>query len=222
MSRPLVVAGLALAALTGCAENAILELSVRLPPAPDETGWFAEVQARNAATHQFNVPWMGGATVRALPLTASVQTIDCVSLDSHDGTIDVNVRVRFCHSESCGDLADSNPPERFFRIEHPFYIGRRTYLTLDIDQVPECRVNSTCGGIGVCDATTGDCRCAMDSDCPPGHACELSRCVAQVDHCAVAGCIEGAAGMFCTSSGVHFCEEGDDVDRSDDLLCDPP
>lgn len=229
--------------LVGCAENAFHELQIRLPAAPAEfpmtppgqtpQGWFAQVQVTSSDI-PLEIAVMGnpleGETIELGP-----QPIwDCISVESADESVDLNVRVRFCLTDNCLGLAEAGTRrERWYTIEHPFYIGQRTYHQIEIDQVPECEVNEDCAGWGVCGGD-GQCTCTEDSHCPnadrclveaaqPGQPQMPGNCVDDVLKCEVAGCIGGASGDFCLTSGEHFCEGDDEfITRDDTVACDIP
>lgn len=209
--------------LAGCAENAILELQIELPAAPPDDGtgssWYALTRVRRASDNPFDVGWTGpGAT--AIELGPEPQW-DCISVQSFDQEMDLHVRVAFCRAENCLDLMDGSPPERWFRLEHPFYIGRRTYWSTQITEVPECASDGDCGGIGVC--IDGSCGCELGSECPGGMICEAGNCLLAVDRCRIEGCIEGDSASYCAGSdGPHFCETNPNADRDGSYQCDLP
>lgn len=210
----------------GCAQNAILELQIQLPAAPTGDTWFAQTQVRNADGHPFSIPWMGG-DIESVPLEASPKW-DCLSVESGNEAADLHVRVRFCRSADCLDLDDGTRRERWYRLEHPFYIGRRTYHQIQIDSVPLCDSGGgidMCGSIGVCDANV--CQCTTDAECSSARGedliCEEGNCVGVVDRCRIEGCIEGVSTTFCSEeTGMHFCETNDDIPRDDTVECDVP
>ena len=206
----------------GCAENAFLELQLRLPPAPAGESWFAYTQARSAADFTFAGLWGGGRDPAVVPLTDE-QAWTCTSVEATDESVDLNVRVRFCRSENCLDLmlGDGFAPEALYAIEHPFYIGRRTYARFEVDRIPNCSTSSDCA-VGIC-TDEGRCGCETDADCTtlPNHVCDPLGCVEEVDRCDVSGCIDNpGGGTFCSGSGEHFCETLPDLDLP--VACDPP
>lgn len=217
----------ALALLTSaCAQNAILELQVELPPAPATGPRFAQVQVRRAAGNGFDAVWMG-SDPRTVELGDSAQW-DCISVVTNDDTIDLNVRVRFCRESNCLGFGDDTAPERRYHLEHPFYIGRRTYWTTRIAAVPQCTTDADCE-VGRC--IDGLCGCLLDADCCAGcdcdrggdcFACEAGGCVQQIDRCRIAGCIrDGDPRDFCTSEGQHICETSA-YDRREAYMCTVP
>lgn len=204
-------------ALVGCAQNAILELQVELPPAPTPDDWYAQIQVRRASDHPFDIPWTGG-DLEAIELGPQRQW-DCVSVQSFDPDIDLNVRVRFCRSPNCLDLDDGTPRERWYRLEHPFYVGRRTYWSTQIAEVPECETDGDCGGVGVC--IDGVCGCELSAECPGAMTCEAGNCLDAVGRCQIEGCIEGDSTTYCSDGdGPHFCETNANADRDSSFECD--
>ncbi len=216
----------------GCAQNAFLELQLDLPPAPTSEEWFAQTQVTNEEGHPFAVSWMGG-DIPSVPLRAGERTTDCISVEGTDDSINLHVRVRFCKSADCLSLEDVARRERWYRLNHPFYIGRRTFHAIRIDAVPECAVDADCGGLGVC-SDMGVCECRAQTDCADGFVCEEcapgepcdtgNRCLEIVDRCRIEGCVDGPSISFCLGEGVnerHFCETNDDFPREDLVDCPP-
>ncbi len=85
------------------------------------------------------------------------------------------MKVRFCVNPTCTDIADDMAPERWFALEHPFYLGERTSWTATISEVPSGRdtapfIAPRCVIEGCADAELG-------SYCHPDdtHLCEPSR-----------------------------------------------
>lgn len=120
----------------GCAQNAALEVELTLPPGPtDGTTMFAVVQARDAAEFVLEEEWRGG-DLEPIALIPGEAIEDHVSILSTDASTDLLIKVRFCTSPDCIDIDDATSPDRWFEIEHPFYIGKRTYWTAE-DAIPE-------------------------------------------------------------------------------------
>ncbi len=227
MRRALVIGALL---LSGCAQNAVLELQVQVPPAPDpSTPRYALVQVRRADATGFGVAWTGDDPP-GVALGQQAAWV-CTSVESHDETVDLDVRVRFCGSATCDALGDDTAPELRYHIAHPFYIGRHTYWSAQIAAVPECMVDSDCPA-GVCVAAR--CSCTTDTDCCPGGDCSAcggssgepcatcegqpASCVEQVGRCQVEGCIPGRTNNFCAGDGRHFCETSS-IDRTEAYMC---
>lgn len=218
---------LAALASSGCTENAILELQFELPAAPPDDGtgepWYAMVQVRRASDHPFEIPWTGG-DLEAIELTGE-RRWDCISVQSFDESVDLNVRVRFCRSPTCLNLADGTLKERWYHLEHPFYIGRRTYWSTSIPGIPACDPmapdDADCGGIGVCNADDGQCSCSLSSECPSGMTCVAGNCLLDVGRCQIEGCIEGESTTYCSDGdGAHFCETNASAERESSFNCD--
>ncbi len=227
MRRALLAMGVLLA---GCAQNAVLELQVEIPAAPSGDAVYAQVQVRRADATGFDVSWTGDDPI-GVELGQSASWV-CTSVESHDGGIDLDVRVRFCKSATCDSLGDDTAPEVRYHLEHPFYIGRHTYWSAQVAAVPECASDADCA-LGRC--VDNRCGCTTDTDCCPGGDCtscggDPSRapcptcagapamCVTQVDRCHVEGCIPGRTNNFCAEDGRHFCETNA-TDRTEAYMC---
>lgn len=224
----------ALAALTlafGCQTNAVLELQVELPAAPPDDGtglpWYGVVQIRAARDYPLEEQWTVDGD-RAMRL-GSTPAWDCTSVvsDGEEDVVggdalasrDVHVRVSFCRDPQCLDLEqDLVPRERIYRLEHPFYLGRRTYWRTRIAAIPECASDGDCEGVGVCMA--GVCACASSADCPAGLSCLAGNCLDTVERCAIEGCFEGSAASFCDEEGRHYCETRGHLERPESFACD--
>lgn len=226
MSARLWWVALALLA-SACAENAVLELQVELPPAPPGERRYAQVQARRAAGNGFDAVWMG-SDPRTVELGSAPQW-DCISVITSDDTVDLNVRVRFCRERDCLGFGDDTAPELRFFLEHPFYIGRRTYWSARIPSVPECSTDADCAA-GRC--IGGQCGCATDQDCCPAggcrcpdegcFTCQAGGCVEEFGRCRIEGCVaDGRPSNFCTELGEHFCESFP-YDRREAYMCTLP
>lgn len=218
-----LVISVAALATAGCAQNAILELQVQLPANPPGESWFAQIQVRDQSGHEFNIPWMGG-DLTSVPLTNAPQW-DCLSVQSVDPGVSLNVRVRFCRSEDCLDLDDGDPPERLYSLETPFYIGARTYFRITVPEIPACDMagSGTCASTpGVC--VDGRCSCSVDAEC--GEATDMRcepgfGCVRMIDRCSIEGCIEGpVSASYCSlDTGQHFCEKNPEILRDESFMC---
>lgn len=128
---------------SSCAEpNAILELRLELPSVPsEEPRRYAFIQVRRAQEAPFEAFWSDSNDLDPVALHPSETTRDHMSVVNvgADDDFDLNVRVRFCIDPHCADLADnpmSGAPESCFTIEHPFYTGQRTSITLMIGDLP--------------------------------------------------------------------------------------
>lgn len=227
MSRLVLVTLVALSA--GCTQNAFFELQVQLPADPDpsdEIEWFAQIQVRDQTGHGLDVNWMGG-DLPTVPLSDAARW-ECLSVQSQDPGISLNVRVRFCRDPRCLAFEDSSAPERLYSFETPFYVGARTYYQVQIPQIPAC-----VGAPTDCAMTPGDCgggsrcTCTVDTDCEgfgAGYRCEPGvGCVLEVGRCQIEGCIEGGISNFCsTTTGEHFCEKNPEITRNDTFMCTLP
>lgn len=149
-------------ALVGCAQNAVLELTIQLPPDSAGGPHFAYVQARANVTN-FDDTWAGTGELAAFPLTAMAQTVQ-VSVVTSDGAIVADplaIKISFCGSSTCTALADAMAPQARFLVARAFYIGHRTSLTLSIPTFPTSATPAPtmigkCEVAGCRDGTTAD------------------------------------------------------------------
>ncbi|MBZ0119945.1 MAG: hypothetical protein K8H88_23350, partial [Sandaracinaceae bacterium] len=178
------------------------------------------------------LPWStgGGAQLDSEPLTASPR-FSCTSVvTGNSGVEAMNLRVRFCRSPACTALIDNSEyVEEWYRIERPFYTGKRTYFrnfesptSPTVLDVPYCSSNRPCFNGRPC--VNNHCGCATDADCGParlGWTCSLpeGQCLRTVTRCNVVGCIgtETPFNMsvdgFCTTdTGPHFCQQNPSFD----------
>jgi hypothetical protein len=222
--------------LSGCAQNGILELLIDLPPAPADTGpdpWFATVQVRRESASSFMMPWDGEDPVAVELGPEPVR--DCISVVADEDDFNLEIRVRFCRDQNCLSFADGTPPERLYRLEHPIYIGRRTYWREQILSVPNCMEDEDCE-VGRC--IEGRCGCVTTADCcgedgclcprPPCYSCEdggdtdtgIDTCVESLTRCHIEGCTSGDPSMWCTMGGTeHFCEQSNWAPRTNTYMC---
>jgi len=221
MRRIALIALIALSA--GCTQNAFFELQIELPgaPAEDPESWYAQIQVRDQTGHAFDVNWMGG-DLPTVPLTSAARW-ECISVQSLDASVSLNVRVRFCRDPRCLAFEDSTAPERLYSFETPFYVGARTYYRVQVPEIPICPTGDCVGTPGTCSA--GRCTCTADADCGGGFRCEPGvGCVLEVGRCEIEGCIEGGISNFCsTTTGEHFCEKNPEIERNDEMyMCSVP
>ncbi len=164
--------------LTGCAENAVLEVELTLPAQP-ATGapLFAYVQARSADVVSFDEAWAGTDAIdgRALETAVSMLPFSVVA-GGASFTRQLGVRIRFCASRDCTGLGDDRAPEVRYRIQRAFYQGHRTRVALVIDAVP--------------------------APPPP-----IGAPITDIDKCDVEGCTTGTTSTYCFMNGHHFCED---------------
>ena len=188
MSRLLAIVPLLAFVHAGCTENAVLEIELQLPPNPGPGTRFALTQMRRADMNPFDEQW-AGQDLPAVELGTEA-LVDEISVVSDEDDLDMHVRVRFCISRTCGDLMDANAPERWFFLEHPFYLGHRTeWREGDMARADDPRIES------IPDATD-----SCTADPMPGN------CPIMVGRCQIRGCVEGMIGNFCDMSDRHFCE----------------
>ena len=120
--------------LSGCAENAILELTLELPPAADV--------GRADATHVVvDVATDGSEEVppdSAFPLSGAFRAAAAdapnrvpVSLVAGGERLEAPlwVRVRYCGAPDCAAIGDDAPPTAYVRIDRPFWLGQVSEAT---------------------------------------------------------------------------------------------
>lgn len=183
--------------VSGCVQNAVLEIEVELPERPVGEGAacvlpadcdvaaglacvegscapraFVQIQPRDAADNPFEDDWVGG-DLETVELLAGERIIDMVSVVTTNVDADVNVKVRFCTTRTCSALEDAMAPERRFQLQHPFYVGERTLWVADIPDVP------------------------ASFDSVP----------TVIDRCDIRGCVGGGdLTDYCRLDGRHVCE----------------
>ena len=123
--------------LSGCASDGVLELSLDLPANSSADRIYGFTQARDATTSILD-EWNPTMDLDGVEL-GTTRTTDHISLRSASGGIDVNVKVTFCSTPRCTDLADATAPQLLYTLERPVYVGRRTRYTIDIPTLPTTR-----------------------------------------------------------------------------------
>ncbi|MDQ3036232.1 MAG: hypothetical protein M3Y87_27775 [Myxococcota bacterium] len=164
-------------ALAGCAQNAVLELQLMLPArdALVTAPIFALVQVRRADAHPFEVDWQPQADAQAVELGDAPARVQ-LSVIGRDPTIDLHVKVRFCGDPDCDGIDDADAPERWFAIEHPFYVGRRTAWAACVEDIPAARPSAPIE-VERCEihgCTAGGATSYCDPDGTGPHFCETS------------------------------------------------
>ena len=120
----------------GCAQNAALEVRLDLPAGPtDGTTTYVLTQPRRAAENPFMDEWRGD-DLTAIELSPGERLEDHISVLSDDDATDLHIKVRFCSSPSCTAIEDDMAPEHWYKLDHPFYIGARTFWSVTIDSIP--------------------------------------------------------------------------------------
>lgn len=132
----------------GCTQNAILEMAIDLPSVDEGVVLHAQPQMRVASMNPHAEEWRG-EDLEAIEL-GSERIVDEISLVAEEDEVDVAVKVRFCTTPSCTSLDDADAPERWYLLEHPFYLGRRTEWAVRIEEVPAARDTSPLV-VGRCD-----------------------------------------------------------------------
>jgi hypothetical protein len=198
---------------TGCTENAALEISLDLPLSRTETlrdggmapRQFAFVQIRRASDNPFDVDW-DGRDMDPVQLSGEDRTVDQFTVLSEDDTVDLNLKIRFCIDPGCNGFEDQPAPAVWFAIEHPFYIGERTFWEASTTGMREPLIET----IPMADPTDIVCNPACDDfHCGPPETttdCDINF----VDRCEVRGCVSGdfSPSGYCRMGGdmSHFCE----------------
>jgi len=133
MRWPVTFAGVLVVVLGGCVERvAVLEIDLDLPEAPAGETYYALPQAR-ADSFEWNELW-APPDLLPVPLVAGVRTTDRFSIVSSETDVDLLLKIRFCPTEACA--GDGLAPERWFRLEHPFYPRVTTSWSGRIDAIP--------------------------------------------------------------------------------------
>lgn len=167
--------------LVGCADTAVLELTIELPPMDFERK-FVFVQARSG-DRPFDEEWSPESSVGGLlPSVERVEATVSVVSDADFVEDPMRLKVRFCRSAECDGLLDEagDPSEYHVVFDRPFYAGERTAFTLRIPATPP--------------------PCSATVPCPP------ERIDAMISKCEIEGCADGQSAPFCDSGSVHFCE----------------
>jgi len=144
----------------GCAENAILELSLDLPPT-DGIRQYAFLQARSGEP-SFEDTWSGDGSTDGLALAASGRTDAVVSIEASADQADQELRVKlhFCTSQRCTALADGSAPEVRIRFGRAFYVGEYTTAEVMVDSVP---ASGSISALDVDHCLVGGCRAGETS-----------------------------------------------------------
>ena len=146
--RPALIALLALTGLS-CADNGILELTVRLPASASAEAEYAVISMRSAAESSFDVAWAAGELDGfLLEGTSRTEQISVVAQPEDFGS-DLLVRTRFCSTPRCDGLGDDTAGERRLVVEEPFYSLQRTRAEWVIPMV-EDTVNETADTVERC------------------------------------------------------------------------
>lgn len=145
-----------LLSLGGCADNAILELTLELPSG--EEG-FAFVQFDQGATFE---EFEGSTSLDGFPLDGPASVQVSVIADGDEIEAPLRVKVRFCQEPRCtfldpaGIESDDGVGELRFELERAFYRGRFTEHTLDLRTIPERGIPPTLSVVDKCEV--GGCR----------------------------------------------------------------
>ncbi len=125
--------------LSGCADNAILELDVTLPANPNpDTPLYAQVLARSSRLQTFEDDWLLFDSFDGFQLEEESQLrVISIVADPVDYDSNVLLRVLFCTEPRCTGIGDDNAGERRMVIERPFYSGQRTRADWTVGDVTD-------------------------------------------------------------------------------------
>ena len=171
LSRLLLVALLA-PVLGSCADDAILELELLLPPIPADFRGYAYLETLSADhvdASDFEREWAGGAIEDGFTLGSMGSTED-VSVVATGPSIArmLGVRVRFCFDSRCAAPQDrAVPREARWIFERAFYGARRVHYRLAIDAVPDAEPGAP----------------VMVSRCQIGHGCRGGSSITDPSFC---------------------------------------
>jgi len=184
--RRLLTVPLLLAALVGCADNAILEVTLDLPPVMDDRS-FAFVQARAASGADLLETWSDESSISGFRLRTGERERVTFGVEADGDQVEEGLllKVRFCDSSRCDSLTDEtqDPSEQHYDFERAFYRGEITTYENEITVMPLA-----------CDPAGGSC----------AHPLQM------VGKCQVFGCRAGSSSSGCTGDdgmgARHFCE----------------
>lgn len=135
--KQFLLLSLTLFAIAGCAEqNAILELEIDLPAPPDEGVWAVRIQARPSPLFSFEEDVAWGEMSDVETTFSSTSEPLRISIDAPPERFSSNLLVRaiFCNASEC---QTDTRRRRQLNIETPFYEGKRTRYTWEINSVPD-------------------------------------------------------------------------------------
>lgn len=155
---------------SGCAQNAILELTVDMPAA-DPLRPNLVVQALSGEA-DFTNDWPQ-SQITGIPLNTTEANLVEISVEgSGDDLLRVlNVRLRFCEDPECHAINDGEPPEVWLTFERAFYQGEYTGYELSL-MSPPTMAPSTPTTVGKCEVF----------GCVEGSS-ETGYCIDDVHHC---------------------------------------
>ncbi len=171
------------ASATGCAQNAIFELTLDLPMRPASvpmgTEMYAFPQLRSGTSEAFTDRWAGQDPLTGVALSATERTTMKISVigNSDIEARPVRLKTQFCVDPRCNGFGDdSMAPIDCVELERVFYVGSFTSLPYNIMAVPTI---VTCA--------TADVR--------------------HIGRCEIRGCVDGDTTSYCRlEDGTHFCE----------------
>lgn len=129
--RPAALLASSMVILLGCADNALLDVEIDLPPAADVV---AVVEARPASSYDFDATWAPTDAYPAarFPLDAAATSLAAVSILAETPTQNVLLQVRFCNHGVCDDAS----PTLCYSLDRPFHQGRRSRYRDMVTTIP--------------------------------------------------------------------------------------
>ena len=166
----------------GCAQNAVFELTLDLPPRPASvpagTPMYAFPQLRSGTTEAFMDRWAGQDPLTGVELLPGERTTMQISVigNADIETRPVRLKTQFCVDPRCNGFGDDRgAPIECVELERVFYVGKYTSYPHQILDVPTA------------------------TDCTAG--------VIAIERCLVHGCRDGDTANYCRlEDGTHFCE----------------
>ncbi len=155
---------------SGCAQNAILEITIDMPAA-DPLRPNLVVQALSGEA-DFSNDWPQ-SQLTGIPLDTTEANLVEVGIEGSGDDLlrELNVRLRFCEDPECHAIADGDPPEVWLTFERAFYQAEYTSYEVSL-MPPPTMAPSSPTVIGKC-AVFG---------CVEGSS-ETGYCIGDVHHC---------------------------------------
>jgi len=184
LRRSLSALALALAAAgaPGCAQNAIFELTLDLPPRPAAlpatTPMYAFPQLRAGTAEAYMDRWAGQDPLTGVELTGERTTMQISVIGNSDiEALPLRLKTQFCVDPRCNGFGDDRGvPIQCVEFARVFYVGKVTSYPHEITVVPTATA------------------------CAPAD-------VIAIDRCLVRGCRDGDTANYCRlEDGTHFCE----------------
>jgi hypothetical protein len=162
--------------VSGCAQNAIFELTLDVPPPVGERSRVV-IEARTGDA-DFSTDWQQ-TQITGIPLTPAVRNSITASFEASGDDIvgQLKVKVRFCVDERCLDTADGpmSAPEQRYEFDRVFYQGRYTTYAVTLDELPDPSMAPPVEPVDKCSIAGDDCweGAPVTNNCLDGtHFCE--------------------------------------------------